>query len=67
MPIQNTDLMVVQQGTTPYKVSAQTLRTYFQTGVTLNAATAAVLLRLLHVFAHEAEGEAGTTGSQELW
>jgi hypothetical protein len=43
MPIQNTDLMVVQQGTTPYKVSTQTLKTYFQTGVTLNPATAAVL------------------------
>ena len=43
MPIQNTDLMVIQQGTNAYKVSTQTLRTYFQTGVTLNAATAAVL------------------------
>ena len=43
MPIQNTDLMVVQQGSTPYKVSTQTLKTYFQTGVTLNPATTAVL------------------------
>ena len=43
MPIQNTDLMVIQQGTNAYKVSTQTLRTYFQTGVTLNPATAAVL------------------------
>ena len=43
MPIQNTDLMVIQQGTNAYKVSTQTLRTYFQTGVTLNAATTAVL------------------------
>lgn len=43
MPIQNTDLMVIQQGTTAYKVSAQTLKTFFQTGVTLSPATAAVL------------------------
>jgi len=43
MPIQNTDLMVIQQAGTPYKVSTQTLKTYFQTGVTLNAATAATL------------------------
>lgn len=43
MPIQNTDLMVIQQGTTAYKVSTQTLRNYFQTGVTLNPATAATL------------------------
>ena len=43
MPIQNTDLMVVQQGNTPYKVSAQTLRTYFQTGVTIKPASPAVL------------------------
>ena len=43
MPIQNTDLMVVQQGSTPYKVSTQTLKTYFQTGVTLNPATPAAL------------------------
>ena len=43
MPIQNTDLMVVQQGSTPYKVSTQTLKTYFQTGVTLNPATVAAL------------------------
>ena len=43
MPIQNTDLMVVQQGSTPYKVSTQTLKTYFQNGVTLNPATVAAL------------------------
>ena len=43
MPIQNTDLMVIQQAGTPYKVSTQTLKTYFQTGVTLAAATAATL------------------------
>jgi hypothetical protein len=43
MPIQNTDLMVIQQAGTPYKVSAQTLKTFFQTGVTLNPATASVL------------------------
>jgi hypothetical protein len=43
MPIQNTDLMVIQQAGTPYKVSAQTLKTFFQTGVTLNPATASTL------------------------
>ena len=43
MPIQNTDLMVVQQGSTPYKVSTQTLKTYFQNGVTLSPATPATL------------------------
>jgi len=43
MPVQNTDLMVIQQGTTAYKVSAQTLKAFFQNGVTLNPATAAVL------------------------
>jgi hypothetical protein len=43
MPVQNTDLMVIQQGTTAYKVSAQALKAFFQTGVTLNPATASVL------------------------
>ena len=43
MPVQNSDLMVIQQAGTAYKVSAQTLKTYFQTGVTLNPATTSVL------------------------
>jgi hypothetical protein len=43
MPVQNTDLMVIQQGTTAYKVSAQTLKAFFQNGVTLSPATAAAL------------------------
>lgn len=43
MPVQNTDLMVIQQAGTAYKVSAQTLKTFFQNGVTLNPATTAVL------------------------
>jgi hypothetical protein len=43
MPVQNTDLLVIQQGTTAYKVAAQTLKTFFQSGVTLNPATASVL------------------------
>lgn len=43
MPITNTDLMVIQQAGTPYKVAASVLKTYFQDGVTLSAATAAKL------------------------
>jgi hypothetical protein len=43
MPVQNTDLLVIQQGTTAYKVSAQTLKAFFQNGVTLSPATASAL------------------------
>lgn len=40
MPVQNTDLLVIQQAGVPYKVSAQTLKTFFQSGTTVGVATA---------------------------
>lgn len=43
MPLSDTDLMMVQQSGTAYKVSTKTLKTYFQTGSTTAAATATTL------------------------
>jgi hypothetical protein len=43
MPVSSTDLMLIQQSGTSYKVSAGTLKTFMQTGGSLPVATASVL------------------------